>query len=557
MLRDLRIQSFALIDALEVAFEPGLNVITGETGAGKTILMSALELAAGGKAATDVIRTGEDEATIEAVFGLEDAARAMLGEAGIEAADEALLVKRTISRSGRNRLHLNGSLGTVAVLEAVGERLLRIYGQNEHTTLRQAETHLGLLDAFAEHPKLVARASETYAAFHALEERLRHLAQGKDEARARAEWLRFQAQEIQEASLQANEDESLAQERKILGSAEKLAEGAHFGEELLYAGENAATAALKKVAQRLRELAATDPRLGEIGKLADDGAALAEEAGWRLREYAEGVNVDPDRLADIEERLVKIDRLKKKHGGTIEAILAAGAAAERELADLDMGSEGFEKLEAERVAAEKSALAAANDLSRSRRAAAKKLEARLDAELAELGMKDARIEVRFEEKPLGPDGVDAVELYFSANAGEDVRALRRVASGGELSRIMLALKSVALADSDAPTVIFDEVDSGIGGAIAEVVGKKLAAIARERQVLCITHLPQIAAFADHHFAVEKTTTKGRTRSITRQLSEKERAEELARMLGGVEISAEARRHADQLLTTARRSSRAR
>ena len=553
MLRDLRIQAFALIDALEVAFEPGLNVITGETGAGKTILMSALELAAGGKAATDVIRTGEDEATIEAVFGLEDSARAALGEAGIEAADESLLVKRTISRSGRNRLHLNGSLGTVAVLETVGDRLLRIYGQNEHTTLRQAETHLGLLDAFAEHGKLVARASEAYGAYHALDERLRRLTQGKDAARARAEWLRFQVQEIRETGLKAGEDEDLLLERKILGSAEKLAECARFGEDLLYAGEGAAAGALKKVAQRLRDLAATDPRLDEIAKLAEDGAALAEEAGWRLRDYAGDVTVDPDRLAAIEERLVKIDRLKKKHGGTVDAILAAGEAAEREVADLDLGSEGLERLEAERAAAEKQALIAAAELSRARKAAAKKLESRIAGELAELGMKDARIEVRFEEKPLGPDGIDAVELYFSANAGEELRALRRVASGGELSRIMLALKSVALADSDAPTVIFDEVDAGIGGAIAEVVGKKLAAIARERQVLCITHLPQIAAFADHHFAVEKTTAKGRTRSITRRLAEKERPEELARMLGGVEITSEARKHAEQLLSSAKRA----
>ena len=551
MLRDLRIQSFALIDALDVAFEAGLNVITGETGAGKTILMSALELAAGGKAATDVIRTGDDEATIEAVFGIEDAARGALGEAGIETRDETLLVKRVISRSGRNRLHLNGSLGTVAVLEAVGERLMRIYGQNEHTTLRQAETHLGLLDAFAEHAPLVLRARERYETFHALDERLRRLTQGKDEARARAEWLRFQAQEIAEANLHVGEDEELSRERVILGSAEKLMEGARFGEELLYAGETAAAAALKKVAQRLRELATTDPRLADIGKLADDGAALAEEAGWRLREYADDVNVDPERLEVIGERLLRIERLKKKYGGSIEAILAAGEAAARELADLDLGSEGLERLEAERAAAEKAAVAAATELSRSRKAAGKKLEARLAAELAELGMKDARIEVRFAEKTLAADGVDEVELFFSANAGEELRALRRVASGGELSRIMLALKSVALADSDAPTVIFDEVDAGIGGAVAEVVGRKLARIARERQVLCITHLPQIAAFADHHFAVEKKTTKGRTRSITRRLEEKERAEELARMLGGVKISAEARRHAEQLLGAAR------
>jgi DNA repair protein RecN (Recombination protein N) len=552
MLRTLRVAKFALIDELELEFEAGLNVVTGETGAGKSILMAALELAVGGKAETHVVRTGEDEAAIEALFAIASPpTRDALAAAGIDSPENELLVRRVVSRSGRNRLHLNGSVATVGLLDGIGERLLRVYGQHEHHTLRQAETHLGLLDGFADDGALLARMRERHAAFHDLDARIRRLTEGKEVARARAELLRFQAREIAEASLRLGEDEELQSQRRILGAAEKLSEGAHFGEEVLYAGEHAAAGAIKKVANRLRDLVPIDARLEEITKLADDAAALAEEAGWRLREYAESVTVDPDRLETIEQRLVLIDKLRRKYGGSVEAILAHQAQAERELADLDLGAEGLEKLETERAAAEKSARAAAAELAKARRAAAARMETRLARELGELGMKDARFEVRFEERELSAEGTDAVEFFFSANPGEEARPLRRVASGGELSRIMLALKSVALDEAEAPTVIFDEVDAGIGGAVAEVVGRKLASIARERQVLCITHLPQIAAFADHHFVVSKQTAKGRTRSETRRLREGERADEVARMLGGVDVSAEARRHAEKLLASAR------
>lgn len=556
MLRDLRIKNFALIDELELGFESGLNVITGETGAGKTILMAALGLAVGGKGAADVIRTGEDEASIEAVFAIDGSVQARLAEAGFGAAADELLVRRALQRSGRNRVHLNGTLATLAVLESIGEVLICVYGQDEHHTLRQAETHLGLLDAVAQHPELLGRMRERYEAFRDLDERLRRVTEGKEVARARAELLRFQSQEIAEAALRVGEEEKLQQERQILGSAEKLSEAARLGEETLYAGEQAASGAVKKVAQRLHDLLEIDPRLEEIVKLLDEAATVVEEAGWRLREYAGKVTVDPEGLEAVEERLVRISKLKRKYGDSIEKILAHKEAADRELRDLDLGEEGIEALERERAAAERSALEAAAALSKSRHAAAKALERKVRSELESLGMTEARFEVRFEKRvSLTVAGMDEVEFFFSANPGEDPRPLARVASGGELSRIMLALKSAALEDKEAPTLIFDEVDSGIGGAVAEVVGRKLAALARDRQVLCITHLPQIAAFADHHFAVEKAVSKGRTRSHARRLDAEERREELARMLGGVKITAEARKHADQLLAAAKRAGR--
>jgi DNA repair protein RecN (Recombination protein N) len=553
MLKELQIRNFALIDELELGFEPGLNVITGETGAGKTILMAALELAVGGKASAEVIRTGEEEATIEAVFEVADeAARVRLTDSGFEARGHELLVRRALARSGRNRIHLNGTLATLAVLEAIGDSLIRVYGQHEHHTLRQSETHLGLLDAFADHADLLEGMHKRFATHHDLTERLRRVLAGKETARARAEMLRFQLKEIGDAALTPGEEEELRQERQVLSAAEKLAEAARFGEHALYAGESAAASTVRKLSARLGELVDTDPRLGEIAKLVDEAYTLVEEAGWRLREYAEKLVFDPERLEEVDNRLVDLAKLKRKYGDSVDAILALREAALRELADLDLGEEGQAALEAEAAAAEKAAREAAAALSKSRRAAAKRLEGRVRAELGELGMKGARFEARFAgETTLSASGFDAVEFHFSANAGEEPRALARIASGGELSRIMLALKSLALEDADAPTVIFDEVDAGIGGAVAEVVGRKLATLARRRQVLCITHLPQIAAFADHHFAVEKATERGRTRSTARRLGAEERCEEIARMLGGIKITSEARKHAEQLLALGR------
>jgi DNA repair protein RecN (Recombination protein N) len=554
MLEELQIRNFALIDELDLRFEPGLNVITGETGAGKTILMAALELAVGGKASADVIRTGEDEATIEAVFAVRGAPlRERLAAAGYAGNGDELLVRRAVARSGRNRVQLNGALATLAVLESIGDCLIRVYGQHEHHTLRQSETHIGLLDAFAGHVGRLVAMGERFGAYHELAERLRKVVTGKETARARADMLRFQVKEIADAALAAGEEEALRQEKQVLGAAEKLAEAARLGEQALYAGENAAAATIRKLSTRLGELVVADPRLGEIAKLVEESSTLVEEAGWRLREYADKVVFDPERLEAVESRLVEIGKLKRKYGESVDAILAFQAAAAGELADLDLGEEGLAALEAETAGAENAARQAAAALTQSRRAAGKRLQSRIVEELAALGIKDARFEVRFAPEPvaLSARGTDSVEFYFSANPGEDPRSLARVASGGELSRIMLAIKSVALEEADSPTVIFDEVDAGIGGAVAEVVGRKLAALGRARQVLCITHLPQIAACADHHFAVEKTTAKGRTRSTARKLAADERPEEIARMLGGVKVTAEARRHAEQLLATGR------
>ena len=364
MLEELQIRNFALIDELDLRFEPGLNVITGETGAGKTILMAALELAVGGKASADVIRSGEDEAAIEAVFAIAaDRVRGRLGEAGFDGIGDEILVRRALARSGRNRVHLDGTLATLSVLESIGDSLIRVYGQHEHHTLRQAETHLDLLDAFAAHGDRLETMRERYAAYAELAKRLQKLVTGKETARARAEMLRFQVNEIAVAKLAPEEEAELRQEKQVLAAAEKLAEAARFGEQTLYEGEGAAGATISKLSVRLTELVATDPRLGEIAKLVDEAHTLVEEAGWRLREYAEKVVFDPERLEEVEDRLAEIGKLKRKYGDSIEAILAFHTSAERELADLDLGEEGLAALEAETATAEREALEAAAALS--------------------------------------------------------------------------------------------------------------------------------------------------------------------------------------------------
>ncbi|MGH7821761.1 MAG: AAA family ATPase, partial [Candidatus Binatia bacterium] len=323
MLRDLRIRNFALIDELEISFEPGLNVITGETGAGKTILMHALGLSVGGKAPNDVVRTGEEEATVEAVFGLDGTPVARrLAAAEIPAGGDELLIRRVVSLKGRNRVSLNGALATLGVLESVGDGLVRVYGQHEHHTLRQAETHLDVLDAFASHAALVGDMRQRFETFRALDERLRRVTEGKEVARARAELLRYQSKEIAEAKLRSGEEEELRQERQILASAEKLAEAARTGEELLYSGEQPAAAAVGKVAQRLEDLVTIDPRLGDIAKLLDEASNVVGEAGFRLREYAGRIAFDPERLEAVELRLALILKLRRKYGESIEEILA-------------------------------------------------------------------------------------------------------------------------------------------------------------------------------------------------------------------------------------------
>jgi DNA repair protein RecN (Recombination protein N) len=570
MLRHLHIKNFALIDELELSFDQGFNVITGETGAGKSLLMQALGLAVGGRATADVIRHNTSEAVVEAVFDVSDVRiTRLLEESGYSAEDE-LLVRRVISQNGRGRVYLNGAVATVAVLRPLGEGVMNIYGQHEQQTLLETEAALRLLDGFA---GLGSRTKEMAARYQSLQKswsRLQALTQGKEAARARRELLRLQADDVKRAALRPGEEEQLRQEKAILLNTEKLAQGVAVGEEVLVAGEEAVTDRVGRVITRLRDLARIDETLKEAIVLLSSGLAQVEEAALVLRKYGERLHLNPERLEEIDARLTLIARLKQKYGGSVEAVLAFHAAVEQELQQLEGGEDSLIVLRQEVETAAEAAWSWAQQLSQDRQTAARTLEAKMVQELAGLGMKGATFKVDFQaaadtitgaasEDPvrrqgqrLYDTGCDYVEFVLSANPGEPLLPLVQVASGGELSRLMLALKVLGTAAEEAPTLIFDEVDAGIGGAVAEVVGRRLKTLAKHRQVLCITHLPQIAAFADHAYTVAKTLVQGRTISSAKKLNKTEQVQELARMLGGVEITAEARRHAKEMLEGARR-----
>ncbi len=573
MLRHLHVKNLALIDDLELSFECGLNVITGETGAGKSLLMQAIGLALGSRATADLIRRDTTEAVVEAVFSVEDGRVAhVLEEHGVleeNAAlqDEELIIRRVISHSGRSRVYLNGALTTAGILRQISAGLMQIYGQHEQKILREPDSVLRLLDGFAVSAKRTHEMSNRYHALRRVWERLCALTEGKEAAEARQDLVRFQADEIRRVALEPGEEETLRQERTILLNAEKLYHVASGGEDVLAAGEDAVADQIGRLLSQLRELVQVDTSLNEVLSLLTDGLAQVEEAALSLRKYREHLSPHPERLEDLDTRLGLISRLKKKYGGSIEAVLARYAELEQELEHIDDGAETITALQQEVEPAAHAAWTWAKKLSKERHTTAQRLEHNIQAELARLGLRGASFGVHFQQQEthgsavapfiqngqrLTESGFDQVEFYLSANPGEPLLPLIQVASGGELSRLMLALKALSAAAEATPTLIFDEVDSGIGGAVAEVVGRRLKALAAQHQILCITHLPQIAAFADHAYIVVKKVTKGRSISSAKHLAHRERLQELARMLGGVEITAEARSHAREMLEGARR-----
>jgi len=558
MLRTVRVRDLALIEELELALEPGLNVITGETGAGKSILLQALDVALGGRPDADLVRTGAEEAAVEVLFANVPAeVRERLAGAGISTEDpqDELLVRRVIARGGRTRAYVNGALGSLALLRELAPHLLRVYGQDEHQALRRVESHRELLDAVgglgrtleemrARHGRLVA-ARQAIAAAHA----------DNEAARERAEMLRAQAEELVRAALVPGEEEALGAERARLVHAERLAVLATGAEEGLYSGEGAVIEVLGRALVALREAAGLDASLEPVRALLESSLAELEEAGQSLGRYARELTPDASRLEAVEERLAQLARLKRKFAGTVEDLIRRRDELMAEVDSVAGGGEAMVELEAAAEAARRAAAEWAGRLSVERRREARDLSRALVAELEALALTGARFEARFAEsegRALGPEGWDEIEFFLSTNPGEEPRSLARVASGGELSRIMLALKTLAAADERGATLIFDEVDAGIGGAVAEVVGRKLRQLGRSRQVLCITHLPLIAAFAEHHVVVTKKVEKERTVSTARPLAPTERVAELARMLGGERLTHEVREHAEQLLRRAQR-----
>jgi DNA repair protein RecN (Recombination protein N) len=538
MLRFLSIRNLAVIDRLELEFEPGLNVLTGETGAGKSILVGAVGLLIGGRASGDLVRTGEDQAAVEAVF--EDAGGA------------ELVVRRDISaQSGRSRAFLNGALVTSAALRDAAGHLVDLHGQHEHQVLLDPVAHLDLLDAFAGVQPERGQVSAAFDRLQALTVERDRLATDIRERARREEYLQFQLAEIRRAAPKPGEDEELATSRLVLGNAERLQRLCADAYTGLYEGDGAALPSLASVWKRVGELAAIDPQFQPYVAARDGIKSQLEDLAYFLRSYSAEFDASPERLQEVEDRLAVLERLKKKHGPSLQDVIDTEASLTRELESLEQSGQRAVDLDAAIERAGVEYLGHADALSVRRQAAAREFSDRLESSLADLAMARTRCEVRF-APPRGRDswsfrGLDEAEFYISPNPGEDLRPLARIASGGELSRLMLALKTLASTDAPGKTLIFDEVDAGIGGTVADIVGARLRELAGECQVLCITHLPQIAAYGGTHFRIEKTLKEGRTVTSVTRLGVREREEELARMIAGAEVSASVRASAREML----------
>jgi DNA repair protein RecN (Recombination protein N) len=580
MLHEIYIQNYAVVEKLALEFHSGLNVLSGETGSGKSILVDALGLALGGRASPDMIRTGQERATVTVIFRLEKHARkrelwtAWFDECGLSGADEdEIILRREIQSGGKSRLLVNDQPVTVAAVRTLARGLVEVHGQGEHADLFARETQLDLLDDFAVVDSLREEVAVLFARRRELEREISALSQNEQDRLRTIDVLQFQAKELEAANLQTGEDASLEDERRILGNLEKIrtAAATAFGE--LYEEEVSALSRVAAATRALDELRRFDAVFEPYAEPLIETKATLEDIAFFLRDYLGKLEANPHRLEEVEDRLALIDRLKRKYWKTIEEMLEFRRATNESLLNLEHADERREDLQRELGKAAAEYQKTAQKLSARRRDLARSFEKLIRQELAQLGMEKTRFEVHFENTAAaggehaaaqgGSKGVDEIVFLISPNSGEELRPLDKIASGGELSRLMLALKTVAGGARTgegngarwrlASTFIFDEVDAGIGGRAAESVGQRLKRLARDAQVLCVTHLAQIACFADHHYYVEKFERAGRTVTEVKYLrGEKERAAELARMLSGSQITDAVLKHAAAMLKHAPR-----
>jgi DNA repair protein RecN (Recombination protein N) len=557
VLVELRLENYAVIDNLAVEFAPGLNLLTGETGAGKSILIDALALLMGEKGSPDLVRFGADRAIIGAVFEIDagsgKAVSQILESNGLDSNGENLILRREIAAKGR--VFINNQPATVAVLKQLAPHLASIHAQNESLVSFDGAARLELLDTFA--GVRLDAGREVFAKWQQIQARILELETGAQERLRLVDLWTFQKREIEEARLQPGEDERLEAEKRVLANAEKIHSSAMQAFDLLYEGASSTSSTLRAAQKHLEELIRYEPKFQEALASLTDARISVEDVGVSLRDYAGGIESSPQHLAEVEDRLALLDRLKRKYGPTLRDVIATGAEVTRKLSEVENKDEVLRQLREQLAAAGEEYLTSARAISRKRFDSARKLEKLVEAEINELAMKS-----RFRISISGTDdisnwtagGFDQAEYLISTNPGEPMHPLDQIASGGELARAMLALKSCVEAGSSRKrvpsaqcTLIFDEIDTGIGGRAAEAVGKKLKALSRSNQVLCVTHLPQIAAFADHHYLIEKKQAGGRTRTTIRAISGDERTEEIARMLSGAELTNTSMKHAEQLL----------
>jgi DNA repair protein RecN (Recombination protein N) len=560
VLAELRLENYAVIDNVAVEFAPGLNLLTGETGSGKSILIDALSLLLGDKASADVIRAGAERAVISAVFeveaGAEKLAAQILEANGIDNEDESVILRREIAAGGKGRVFVNNQPATVSVLRQLAPYLASIHAQNETLQSFDAAARLALLDAFS--GTQLDTVGAAFASWKTIANRIAELERDEQDKLRLLDLWSFQKREIEECKLKPGEDEQLESEKRVLANAEKIYNAAMNAFDLLYEGSASTSASLRAAQKHLEELVRYEPKFQEALAAMDTARISVEDVGASLRDYAGGIEASPEHLAEVEDRLAAIDKLKRKYGPTLDQVINFGAEVTRKLSEMENKDEALRALKAEQAQAGGEYLRAARAISTKRYEAAKKLGRLVESEINDLAMK-----TRFHVELTGSDaegnwtdsGFDQVVYMIATNAGEPLRRLEQVASGGELSRVMLALK--ASIESAGParkkssgaqrTLVFDEVDTGIGGRAAEAVGKKLKALSRGNQVLCITHLPQIATFADHHYLIEKKDAAGRTRTSVRRITGDDRTEEVARMLSGAKLTETSRKHAEQMI----------
>jgi DNA repair protein RecN (Recombination protein N) len=559
MLVELRAENYAVIDHAIASFGPGLNLLTGETGAGKSILVDALALLMGGKASADVVRHGADKAVVSCVFESTPGAEAILEANGIDAEANEIILRREILSTGKGRVFVNNQPATVQLLKLLAPELALVHAQSETLSSFDPTQQRILLDRFA--GISTDAAAEAHARWHAAAGKLNDLLEGEQDRLRNVDLWAWQRNEIEQAHLSADEDEALETEKRVLANAEKLYAAALSAFDELYEGSASAEAALKAAIRNVEELAHYDARFSEsVQQLASARATISDLAA-SLRDYAEGINASPERLAEIEDRLALLDRLKRKYGKTVAEVVAFGEDVARKLSEVEDRDEILKTLRTDLAKASGEYQKAASALTAERKAAAQKLAKLAEAHINSLAMKSrfsVSVAANDAETAWTPAGWDTVEYLIAPNPGEPLKPLIEIASGGELSRVLLALK-VAVEESTsksrkktAPrTLVFDEIDIGIGGRAAEAVGHKLKTLGRAQQVLCVTHLPQIAAFADQHLAVEKREQDGRTTTRIRVLDDRARTHEVARMLSGAKVTDTSLQHAAQMIAGSR------
>jgi DNA repair protein RecN (Recombination protein N) len=560
MLVELRAENYAVIDHAIAVFGPGLNLLTGETGAGKSILVDALALLMGGKASAEVVRHGADKAVVACVFESTSGAETILEENGIDADGSEIILRREILATGKGRVFVNNQPATVAVLKLLAPELALVHAQSESlSSFDQAQQRI-LLDRFG--GLSTEAVAEAYARWRSAAEKLNAMVEGEQDRLRMVDLWSYQQKEIAEARLIAGEDEALETEKRVLANAEKLYAAAMGAFEQLYEGGASAEVALRAAARNVEELARYDGRFAEAAQQLESARATLGDLSASLRDYAEGIDASPERLAEIEDRLAALDRLKRKYGKTIAEVIAFGEEVERKLAEVEDRDEILKALHAALDEAATAYCAAASALSAQRKAAARKLAKLAEAQINSLAMK-ARFEIAVNavegQSGWTSSGWDQVEYRIATNPGEPLKALDEIASGGEMSRVMLALKVTVEEGAVKPkaklptprTLVFDEIDIGIGGRAAEAVGQKLKSLGRGQQVLCVTHLPQIAAFADQHFLIDKREADGRTKMQVRLLDDRARMHEVARMVSGAKVTETSLQHAAQMIAGSR------